>query len=67
MKKIVEVNLQLDATKVSGKSKDEINQFLKSTILPTILDGLTERSRGGEAGCSVHTDGSGECHVTISF
>ncbi|MBS1638174.1 MAG: hypothetical protein JST26_19835 [Bacteroidetes bacterium] len=66
MKKVVEVNLQLDEKKVIGKTKEEINNFLQTTVLPTLLDGLTERSRGGEAGCSV-SDHGWECHAGIRW
>ncbi len=67
MKKVVEVNLQLDAAKITGKSKDQINDFLTGSVLPTLLDGLTERARGGEAGCSVHEGGGWECHASIRW
>jgi hypothetical protein len=66
MKQVVEVGLELNTEKINGKSPDEINAFLQSTVMPILLDGLTERSRGGEVGCSVH-DGGWDCHATIRF
>jgi len=66
MKKIIEINLQIAESKVIGNSKEEIVEFLNTVVLPTILDGLTERSRDGEAGCSV-SDHGWECHGTIRF
>lgn len=70
MKNVIELNLQLDTSKVIGKSSEEISRFIQNVVAPTILEGLTQHSRSGEAGCSVHdNDGhvGGECHVSIHF
>jgi hypothetical protein len=67
MKKVIEVNLMVDAAKISGKNNAEIEKFMNDTIHPIIFSGLTERSRGGEVGCSASSDGKGECHVSIRW
>lgn len=65
--KAIQVEMTLKSDSIVGKSDAAIREFLTKKVLPLLIDGLTTRTKEGEAGCSVHSDGTGECHISIRF
>lgn len=43
----VQVELAIGTSKVVGKDKAEVSAYLRETVLPMLLESLTNKARGG--------------------
>lgn len=66
---IINVDLQLNADVIKGKTTEELKLFAQEQILPVIITHLSPdtRAMGGEVSCTADTHGGVSCTGSIRW